>query len=242
MNYTHRKKESQPEISHAIFHCSVIIYVVLMKTLWNSLRRLYFNYVHYNDRRAIWNAIRKSLRLEASQAPLLSFAPGETSKAKPRREKEGFFAKYCQGQGLDIGYGGDLLSSNCQGWDYADGNAQYLKGVPDSSFDFVYASHILEHVRNPTVAIKNWWRVLKTNGYLIVAIPERNLYEKRTRLPSHRNNDHKHFFLLENDEAPDTIGLCPFIKRTLPHYQIVYARVCGSNDEYAIEAVVKKIK
>ena len=27
------------------------------------------------------------------------------------------FEKYCNGNGLDIGYGGDILCDNCQGFD-----------------------------------------------------------------------------------------------------------------------------
>ncbi|MBU1740254.1 MAG: winged helix-turn-helix domain-containing protein, partial [Proteobacteria bacterium] len=64
---------------------------------------------------------------------------GETRKARPRRVREGFFEKFCSGQGIDIGFGGDLLADNCRGWDVEDGDAQLLRGVPDASYDFVYS-------------------------------------------------------------------------------------------------------
>ncbi|MFH1826781.1 MAG: methyltransferase domain-containing protein [bacterium] len=214
--------------------------------LINKSRRFYFNYLHYNDRRAIWHSIKsffyKLLRIkDVSSKTTLPYIPGETSKAKPRREKEGFFQKYCQGQGLDIGCGGDILAANCQGWDFADGNAQYLKGLPNEAYDFVYSSHSLEHMRDPAVALKNWWRVLKPNGYLIIYLPERELYEMRKTLPSHRNPDHKRFFLLDKNDPPDTIGLIPLIKEILSGQQIIYAKPCGDNGEFSIEAVVKKL-
>jgi len=177
--------------------------------------------------------------------------PAETAKAKQRRLKEGFFEKYCNGDGLDIGWGGDLLSANCRGWDVEDGDAQYLPGVPDSAFDFVYSSHTLEHMKNPAIALKNWWRVLKKGGYFILYIPHRDLYEKKKALPSKWNPDHKSFFLLNKDEAPDTIGIVPLIKRTLPDSKIIYIKECSqghtitdpeihSDGEYSIEVVALK--
>jgi len=179
------------------------------------------------------------------------FKPGETAKAKQRRTEEGFFDKYCQGKGLDIGYGGDLLAPNCKGWDREHGDAQYLHGMEDASFDFVYSSHTLEHMVNPGIALRNWWRVLKPGGYLILYIPHRDLYEKKKTLPSRWNNDHKHFFLTDTDEEPDTIGIIPLIQRTLANQKVIYAKECNaghtitdpeihSDGEYSIEVVIKK--
>ncbi|MBE9533976.1 MAG: class I SAM-dependent methyltransferase, partial [Proteobacteria bacterium] len=133
-------------------------------------------------------------------------AKTETTKARPRRESEGFFDQYCQGRGLDIGYGGDLVCENAKGWDIEDGDAMKLEGLSDNSFDFVYSSHTLEHMIDPAIALKNWWRVLKPGGNLILYIPHRDLYEKKKDLPSRWNLDHKHFFLPELDELPVTVG------------------------------------
>lgn len=177
---------------------------------------------------------------------------GETSKARHRRIGEGFFDQYCRGRGLDIGFGGDLLTADCEGWDYEHGDAQYLKGAPDSAYDFVYSSHTLEHMIDSEVALKNWWRVLKKGGYLILYVPHRDLYEKRRELPSRWNTDHKHFFLIDYDEPPDTVGIIPLLQRSLSGYEVVYAKTCDaghtlvdpeihSDGEYSIEVVVKKI-
>ncbi|MFH1615919.1 MAG: class I SAM-dependent methyltransferase [Planctomycetota bacterium] len=176
---------------------------------------------------------------------------GETTKAKARRTKEGFFERFCQGKGLDIGYGGDLLADNCRGWDIEHGDAQMLEGIEDSEFDFVYSSHTLEHLDDAEVGLKNWWRVIKPGGYLILYLPERNLYERKKNLPSRWNNTHRRFFLLDRDEAPDTAGVIPLIQKNLFGYEIIYARVCNegykipapnknSTGEYSIEAVIKK--
>ena len=176
---------------------------------------------------------------------------GETAKAHARRLREGFFDKYCQGYGLDIGYGGDPVVENVRGWDFEHGDAHYLKGLDDESFDFVYASHLLEHLPDTETALTHWWRVLKPGGYLLLFVPHRDLYEKKQTLPSRFNDDHAHFFMPEDDEAPDTIGVRAMINRMFPTAEIEYIRTCDegyrnpgdelpSEGEYSIEAVVRK--
>jgi ubiquinone/menaquinone biosynthesis C-methylase UbiE len=41
----------------------------------------------------------------------------------------------------------------------------------DHSFDRVIAAHVLEHLVNPTEALKEWVRVLKPNGVLSLVLP-----------------------------------------------------------------------
>ncbi|HVA14963.1 MAG TPA: class I SAM-dependent methyltransferase [Stellaceae bacterium] len=176
----------------------------------------------------------------------------ETSKAKERREAEGFFERYFSGRGIDVGYGGDLVVPNCRGWDVEDGDAHDLAGIADDSFDFVYSSHVLEHLDDPARAVRNWWRVLKPGGYLILYLPERDLFERKRTLPSTVCLDHKHFFLLDRDDPPDTTGLVPLLQRNLAGLEIVYQQICSDgydptkpinllwDAEYSIELVAKK--
>ncbi|WP_426116435.1 class I SAM-dependent methyltransferase [Pseudomonas sp. DSP3-2-2] len=42
---------------------------------------------------------------------------------------------------------------------------------PDSTFDRVIASHVLEHIYQPHLALKEWIRVLKPGGTLSILIP-----------------------------------------------------------------------
>lgn len=178
---------------------------------------------------------------------------GETTKAYSRRKAEGFFDKYCKGRGLDIGWGGDPIMPTSEGWDFEDGDAQYLNGLENEAYDYVYASHTLEHMVNAEVALKNWWRVTKPGGYLLIYLPHRELYEKKKTLPSNFNSDHKAFFLPDRDEPPDTLGLEPLIRRAIPDGEIVYVKECSaghtitdpniqSDGEFSIEAVVHKPK
>ncbi|MBX2976207.1 MAG: class I SAM-dependent methyltransferase [Ignavibacteriaceae bacterium] len=179
------------------------------------------------------------------------FVPGETSKAYQRRLKEGFFEKYCSGRGLDVGFGGDLVCKNADGYDFEHGDAQYLSNIKDEMYDFLYSSHTLEHLPDPKVSLKNWYRVIKKGGYLIVSIPHRDLYEKKKTLPSRFNPYHLNYFLIENDEAPDTIGVLPLLEKTISNYELIYIKECSdgltitdplkhSNGEYSIEFVLRK--
>lgn len=176
---------------------------------------------------------------------------GETHKAHARRLREGFYEKYCQGKGLDIGYGGDPIVANVRGWDFEHGDAQLLRGLDDASFDFVYSSHLLEHLPDVELALSNWWRVLKPGGYLLLYLPHRDLYEKKATLPSRFNEDHAHFLLPDKDDPPDTIGMLPLVKRLFPDAEVIYCETCDegyvnpgddipSQGEYSIEMVVKK--
>ena len=179
------------------------------------------------------------------------FVPGETSKAHSRRVKEGFVENYCKGEGLDIGFGSDLITNDAKGYDFEHGNAQYLKGVKDNSYDFVYSSHTIEHLPDPAEGVKNWFRVVKPGGYLILYLPHRDLYEKKKTLPSRFNPDHRHFFLIDRYEEPDTVGVVPMIEKTLTDFEIIYAKECSeghtitdpelhSNGEFSIEVVIRK--
>lgn len=177
---------------------------------------------------------------------------GETTKSFARRMRENFFDKYCNGEGLDVGYGGDIIKPDCSGWDLRNGDAQYLAGIADESFDYVYSSHCLEHMYDVRVALKNWFRVVRKGGYLLLAIPHRDLYEKKKQFPSRWNSDHKHMFLIGRAEPPDTLDIVEEIRESLKNYDIKYVKTCDeghtitdplkhSDGEYQIEIVIQKI-
>ena len=76
--------------------------------------------------------------------------------------------------------------------------------------------------------------------------------KKKNTLPSRFNPNHVHYFLIDQDEEPDTIGIIPLIKKTIEGYEIFYAKECSegntitdplihSDGEYSIEVVIKKI-
>lgn len=134
-----------------------------------------------------------------------------------RRQREGFFEKYLSGNAiLDIGYrGGDPdsepITERAIGieLDYPGYDGKTLP-FPSGSQDAVFASHVLEHIEDWSGALSDWYRVLKIGGHLIIAVPHRDLYERKAWLPSRFNEDHKRFYtparLLEEIEEALPVG------------------------------------
>lgn len=44
----------------------------------------------------------------------------------------------------------------------------------DNSVDFVFSSHVLEHFFDPIKAIKEWLRVTKQGGYVVIIVPHKD--------------------------------------------------------------------
>lgn len=124
----------------------------------------------------------------------------ETSKSVIRRAHDIRFAtRYFVGDGIDIGAGNDSLAKHAfmfsnitsvRSWDVSDGDAELMINVPDEQYNFVHSSHCLEHLHNPLIAMKNWIRICKPGGHLVITIPDEDLYEGGV-WPSSHNPDHK---------------------------------------------------
>lgn len=158
----------------------------------------------------------------------------ETRKAHERRVREGFFERYFKGQVLDIGYRGyeDMdvvpvlpeaigVDLNYPGYDG--------KRLPfaDGTVDTVYNSHTLEHIPEAEEAIREWFRVLKVGGFLVVTVPHQYLYEKRTMLPSRWNMDHKRFY------TPSK--LLAEVERALPPNSYRVRRLVDDDEDYSYQ-------
>jgi SAM-dependent methyltransferase len=50
--------------------------------------------------------------------------------------------------------------------------AEDLSGFADGGYEFVMSSHCLEHVANPLGALREWWRVTRAGGWLLVILPD----------------------------------------------------------------------
>lgn len=129
----------------------------------------------------------------------------ECSKSIMRRLSEpNFVNRFFRGDGIDIGGAPDPLAlyvelfplmRGVRVWDMNDGDGQTLEGVADEQYDFVHSSHCLEHLRDPEEGLRNWFRVLKPGGHLIVTVPDEDLYEQG-QFPSTFNDDHKWTFTI----------------------------------------------
>jgi SAM-dependent methyltransferase len=128
------------------------------------------------------------------------------------------------GRVLDIGSGRDVVSPTATGFDLEDGDANHITKFPAESFDCVYSSHCLEHMREPASTLQNWWSLVKPNGYLFLIVPDEDLYEQGS-FPSTFNEDHKHTF---------TIGK----KNSWSAASINLFELCRSLDHASIESIV----
>ena len=134
----------------------------------------------------------------------------EQSKAAKRRFYDGLFhIRYFVGKGIDIGGGPDPLGQyagvfarmeEVRTWDFKDGDAQWMEGVPDNEYDFVHSSHCLEHLDEPKTALAQWVRITRPGGFLIVTVPDEDLYEKG-HWPSRYNDDHKWTFTVHKPQS-----------------------------------------
>jgi ubiquinone/menaquinone biosynthesis C-methylase UbiE len=123
----------------------------------------------------------------------------ESTKWHQKRINNKDYESYIKGNILDIGSAPDPVKSPfgvTQGWNLCDGDGQYLESIKDNTMDCVYSSHSLEHMVDVEIALTNWVRVLKPNGYLYIVVPDFDLYEKGN-WPSKYNKDHKHSFSID---------------------------------------------
>lgn len=193
----------------------------------------------------------------------------EAGKSALRRLGDSQWAiKYFVGHGIDIGSGNDPLwqyqalyplMSGCDEWDlqHGDGDAQFMAEVADATYDFVNSSHCLEHMVDVQEALRNWWRILKPGGHLILVVPEEDLYEQGV-WPSTWNEDHKWSFTMWKPQSwcPKSLNFLPLLF-DLPGNEIIYVRRLEQGfrpttiqqdqtltmvGECAIEAVIRKRK
>lgn len=175
----------------------------------------------------------------------------ETLKSHARRVREGWFERYVKGRVLDIGSSGDAIVEGCDCWELeTHGDGTYLHGIPDCTYDTIYASHVLEHLDYPASGICNWYRVLKPGGNLIICVPHVDLYERRRMLPSNYNPDHKSFWHPHRADEPCTRSLFHTINTFLPDAEILSLRVLDdgwkivgeqqADGEFSVEAIVHK--
>jgi SAM-dependent methyltransferase len=48
-----------------------------------------------------------------------------------------------------------------------------LATIPDETYDYLVASHVFEHIEDPLAALKNWLRVVKPGGRLLIIVPDK---------------------------------------------------------------------
>tara|TARA_R110000824_G_scaffold369554_1_gene559035 strand:- start:34 stop:630 length:597 start_codon:yes stop_codon:yes gene_type:complete len=124
-------------------------------------------------------------------------------KSETARHRE-YYESYINSDNIiDLGFGGDKVTSNAvssdlpsplshTGDDNNDIPADITKGLPIESnrFDVVYSSHLIEDFIDTASILNEMIRILKDGGRLILMFPDEQRYRKNT--PSGRNGHHKH--------------------------------------------------
>jgi ADP-heptose:LPS heptosyltransferase/predicted SAM-dependent methyltransferase len=114
---------------------------------------------------------------------------------------------YIRGKGIDVGCGPNKIFPYVVGVDSGIDTELFniemkpdvvcddacdLSFIDDADLDFVFSSHLLEHIQDTAKALKEWWRVIKVGGYLVLYLPHCDLYPRIGTEGS--NPDHKHDF------------------------------------------------
>lgn len=115
---------------------------------------------------------------------------------------------YTRGYGYDLGCGSFKAFPHFVGVDNGADEALFgmqvrsdlrinscekLDKFASHSADFVFSSHLLEHIQDYKSALKEWWRVIKIGGYLCLYLPHKDFYPNVGTEGA--NPDHKHDFL-----------------------------------------------
>ena len=111
-----------------------------------------------------------------------------------------------KGKGIDIGCGPDPVTPSVRRFDMEDGDANYITKYVSEQFDFVYASHCLEHMHKPGEAVLEWWQLVRVGGHMIFIVPDEDLYEQGV-FPSRFNPDHKATFTISKQQSWSPISI-----------------------------------
>ena len=145
------------------------------------------------------------------------------------------FEPYLNGKILDIGAGKDPITKNADVFDKEQGNAQNIgEYLPSNSFDTVFSSHCLEHMHDPKTALFSWLELVKPGGYLIILVPDEDLYEQG-HFPSKFNSDHKATFTISkanswSHNSINCLDLCTSLSA-----EIVYLSEQSDNYDYKLQ-------
>lgn len=175
----------------------------------------------------------------------------ELSQGNEQDKIATFAVPYLQGRALDLGCGMRKVWPGLIGIDNAStfggntvadipGDISDLSMFGDATMDAVFSSHVLEDFpreRVPTV-LEEWARVLKIGGYLVLYVPNMNLYPKCG--DPHANPHHKwdvfpgdvEAVLKANAEASEDMGGYG--------WTLLESEERSEGDEYSLFIVVQK--
>ena len=162
----------------------------LMASLWNSLKRLVVNTPVEPVVRKMYSVVRALFRTAKCYPLARGYLAGKSGLeiGGPSFVFESALPVYRHIQFLD-----NCVFAEVTHWEGARGAGETfrfdsgkrtgnnfitegatLDGIGDGQYDVVLSSHCLEHIANPLKALKNWKRVLKAGGFLLLVLPDKH--------------------------------------------------------------------
>lgn len=152
---------------------------------------------------------------------------------------------YTRGRGLDLGCGPEKVFPHARGIDSNKDEAMFgirataadfivptceeLLDFASGSQDYIFSSHLLEHIQDHEKALREWWRVLRPGGYLILYLPSKKFYPNIGEKGA--NPDHKHDFVQD-----DIIN----VMKSIGGWDLVEDEDRNEGTEYSFFLVFKK--
>lgn len=168
-------------------------------------------------------------------------------------------APYTRGKGLDLGCGAEKLwdTKNVIGVDSGKDSELFGHAMnPDvkmdveslsifnsASVDFVFSSHVLEHIdyRKVPDVLREWFRVIKVGGFLCLYLPDEDQYPKCVEPERgfflgepHVNLDHKW-----NVNYSRVVAAA---EKACQAWDLVSYEACTTDDEYSLWFAFKKLR
>ncbi len=178
----------------------------------------------------------------------------EFKKCQSETEKfRHFTAPYCEGVGVDVASQGVTVVPWAISFDlpkaeferYANGQPPkgpiHLRGFADKlpfedrSLDFLYSSHYIEDVLDWKPVIKEWDRVLKVGGHMIILLPDKKLWNEAIARGQTPNCEHRH-----ESYAGE---LTEFFGQFFGHYKVLHDELTAvTPEDYNIFFCAKRLR
>lgn len=155
-------------------------------------------------------------------------------------------APYLRGRGLDVGAGTFKILPHAISVDNGHHEvfghsihpdvrvqtAEKMDVFASQSMDFVFSSHLLEHIENYKAALAEWWRLVKQDGHLCLYLPHKDFYPNIGEPGA--NPDHKHDFL--------PADIIEAMQEVPGGWDLVEKQERNQDAEYSMLLVFKKIQ
>ncbi len=166
----------------------------------------------------------------------------ETSCGFESRKIKYLIPRYTRGKGLEIGCGMEKAFPHFIGVDnghhFGRGAADIVAEADDlsmfasESLDFVFSSHVLEHMEDSAKTLSEWWRVIRPGGHLVLYLPHKDFYPNIGQPGA--NPNHKHDFV------PTDISAIMSRLRDLGCWELLENEERNERDEYSFFQVYRK--